>query len=64
MAIFFGGQHGQFDIRCISLGRDVVAQMVNLGPIDFKLGLPLNISVNDGQNKFEVLTKLNNILNL
>ena len=29
--------------------------MVNLGPIDFKLGLPLNIDVNDhGQNKFKV----------
>ena len=28
--------------------------MVNLGPIDFQLGLPLNIKKNDGQNKFEV----------
>ena len=27
------------------------AKMVNLGPIDFQLGLPLNINENDGQNK-------------
>ena len=29
-------------------------KIVNLGPIDFKLGVPVNINVNDGQNKFEV----------
>ena len=29
-------------------------KIVNLGPIDFQLGLPLNINGNDGQNKFEV----------
>ena len=28
--------------------------MVNLGPIDFKLSLSLNINENDEQNKFEV----------
>ena len=28
--------------------------MVNLGPLDLQLGLPLNINVIDGQNKFEV----------
>ena len=28
--------------------------MVILGPIDFLFGLPLNINVNDWQNKFEV----------
>ena len=28
--------------------------MVNLGPIDFQLGLPFNINRNEGQNKFEV----------
>ena len=27
--------------------------MINLGPIDFKIGLPLNTNVNDEQNKFE-----------
>ena len=32
----------------------VEAKVVNLGPIDFQLGLPLNISGNDGKNKFEV----------
>ena len=30
------------------------AKMVNLGPIDFQLGWPLNINGNDRQNKFEV----------
>ena len=30
------------------------AKVVNLGPIDFQLGLPLNISGNNGQYKFEV----------
>ena len=29
-------------------------KMANLGPVDFLLGLPLNINVNDGHNKFEV----------
>ena len=29
-------------------------KVVNLGPIDFKLDFPLNINVNEGQNKFEV----------
>ena len=29
-------------------------KMVNLGPIDFQIGLPFNINVNNGQNKFEV----------
>ena len=29
-------------------------KMINLGPIDFLLGLLLNINVNNGQNKFEV----------
>ena len=33
--------------------------MVNLVPIDFQLGLPLNISGNDGQNKFEVYISKN-----
>ena len=28
--------------------------MVNLGPIDFQLGLTLNINRNEGQNKIEV----------
>ena len=31
------------------------ADTVNLGPINFKLGLPLNINKNDGQHKFEVV---------
>ena len=30
------------------------AKMINLGPVDFLLGLPLNNNVKDGQNKFEV----------
>ena len=30
------------------------AKMVKLGPINSQLGLPLNINVNDGQNKFAV----------
>ena len=30
------------------------AYIVKLGPIDFQLGLPLNIDGNDRQNKFEV----------
>ena len=30
------------------------SQMVNLGQIDFSLGLHLKFSVIDGQNKFEV----------
>ena len=30
------------------------AKVVNLGAIDFQLGLPLNINGNDGQIKFEV----------
>ena len=41
--------------------------MVNLGPIGFQLGLPLNnINVNDEQNKFEVhiSNKLAKIANL
>ena len=25
-------------------------EMVNLGPIYFQIGLPLNVNVNDGQN--------------
>ena len=29
-------------------------KMVNLDQIDFLVGLPLNINVNDGQNKFDV----------
>ena len=29
------------------------AKVVNLGPIGFLLGCPLNINVNGGQNKFE-----------
>ena len=29
------------------------AKMVNLGPINFQLGFPLNINGNEGQNKFE-----------
>ena len=29
-------------------------KVVNLGPMDFQLGLPLNIKKNEGQNKFEV----------
>ena len=28
--------------------------MVNLGSIDFQLGLPLNINGDDGQNIFEI----------
>ena len=30
------------------------AKMVILGPIDFLFGLPINLNVNAGQNKFEV----------
>ena len=30
------------------------AKVVNLGPIDFQLGLPLNINRNNEQNKIEV----------
>ena len=30
--------------------------MVNFGSVDFQLGLPVNINVNDGQNKFKVQT--------
>ena len=30
------------------------AKVVNLGPTDFKLGLPFNFNRNDGQNKFKV----------
>ena len=30
--------------------------MVNLGSVDFQLGLAVNINVNDGQNKFKVQT--------
>ena len=30
------------------------AKMVNFGPIDFQLGLPLTINGNEGPNKFEV----------
>ena len=29
-------------------------KMVDLGPIDFRLGLSSNINMNDGQDKFEV----------
>ena len=29
-------------------------KMINLGLIKFQMGLPLNINVNDEQNKFEV----------
>ena len=29
-------------------------RMANLGLIDFKLGLYINVNVNPGQNKFEV----------
>ena len=29
-------------------------KVANLGPIDFQLGLPLNINRNEGQNRFEV----------
>ena len=35
------------------------AKVVNLGPIDFQLGLPLNINMNHGQNTFEVHTSKN-----
>ena len=35
------------------------SQMANLGPVDFSLGFHLNITVNDGQNKFEVLISIN-----
>ena len=28
--------------------------MINLGPIDFQMGFPLNLNVNDKQNKFEI----------
>ena len=28
--------------------------MAKLGPIDFTIGLPIDITVNDGQNKYEV----------
>ena len=43
------------------------SKVVNLGPIDFQLGLSLDIVENDGQNKFEVhisknVTKLANFL--
>ena len=29
--------------------------MAKLSPIDFKIGLPIILKVNDGQNKFELL---------
>ena len=35
------------------------AKPVNLGPIVFQLGLPLNMNGNDGQNKFEVYISKN-----
>ena len=30
------------------------AKMVILGPIDFLFGLPINLNINAGKNKFEV----------
>ena len=58
------------DIRCIPLSIRVYnvyqhmailhlcgfleAKLVILGPIDFLFGLPINLIVNAGQNKFEV----------
>ena len=35
------------------------SKMVNLRPIDFRLGLHLNINGNDGQNKFKVHIPMN-----
>ena len=35
------------------------AKLVNLSPIDFLLGLPLDINANDGQNKFEIHISIN-----
>ena len=34
-------------------------KMVNLCPIYFQIGLPLNINVNEGQNKFEIFISTN-----
>ena len=34
-------------------------KLVNLGQIDFLLGLPLDINVNDEQNKFKVHISIN-----
>ena len=34
-------------------------KMVNMGPIEFQLGLPKNTNVNDRQNKFEVYISKN-----
>ena len=38
--------------------------MVNLGPIDFQLGLPININANEGKNKFEVHISKKNLAKL
>ena len=40
-----------WDIAIFVLLED---KLVNLGPIDFQMGLPFNTNVNEGQNKFEV----------
>ena len=33
------------------------AKMVNLGPIDFQLGLPFNININDGQTNLKSISQ-------
>ena len=51
----FGEWHfGKMDFEIWPFCGFFEAKVVNLGPIDFQLGLPLNINRNDGQNKFEV----------
>ena len=35
--------------------------MAKLGPIDFTIGLPINIEVNDGKNKYEVHISKNDL---
>ena len=34
--------------------RSLWTNMAKLSPIDFKISLPLDVNVNDGENKFEV----------
>ena len=54
-AIIFGDWHlGKMEFWDIAIFVFFKAKMVNLGPIDFQLGLPLDINESDGQNKFEI----------
>ena len=46
-------RYGHF-IFSVFFRRFLWAKMNNLSPIDFKIGLPINLNENDGQNKFEV----------